>query len=159
MSDELSKAKEYFLEALRQHTIDRWSEARIKENKTNFPENEEDLRDLLQDLNLPELEDYLVYIPFHQFEAVEILGKGGFATVYKATIRLPNGFVWIDYDGDIMRNQHDQERIFALKEMTTSLLPEVTHDPIASSAHLSPCLLRIQRAKIKYPSLHQYFYS
>lgn len=57
----------------------------ITENKNMFPDNAT-LRANLKKLGAPELEDYLVWIPYSTFKDIELVGKGAFASVYKASV-------------------------------------------------------------------------
>ena len=58
----------------------------IKNTKRNFPDPSNELLRHLTVLGVPQLCDYLAWIPFERFTGVEILGRGGFATVWKGAV-------------------------------------------------------------------------
>src|SRR3954471_10769615 len=63
-------------------------QSRIRANKLNFPDPSGELLQHLAVLGVAQLSDYLAWIPFSRFTTVELLGKGGFATVWKGAVEL-----------------------------------------------------------------------
>ncbi|RUS29114.1 hypothetical protein BC938DRAFT_481037 [Jimgerdemannia flammicorona] len=58
----------------------------VKANRLNFPDPDNQMiRKGLSTLGVPQLSDYLIYIPYERFK-IEELGRGGFATVWKGTV-------------------------------------------------------------------------
>ncbi|RUP47419.1 kinase-like domain-containing protein, partial [Jimgerdemannia flammicorona] len=95
----------------------------------NHPGHEDTLRFHLAKLGLLDLADYLVWIPYESFNDVQVLGKGGFSTVYKAWLDSVDsrGFAvlekadigWkVGFDGEMKAH-------FALKEVNLKLIQEV----------------------------------
>src|SRR4051794_5746117 len=58
----------------------------IREKKRSFPDPSNELLRHLMVLGVPQLCDYLAWMPFERFTGVEILGRGGFATVWKGAV-------------------------------------------------------------------------
>ena len=54
--------------------------------KLDFPDPNNELLLHLTKLGVPQLSDYLVWIPFNRFIKTEFLGQGGFAKVWKAAV-------------------------------------------------------------------------
>lgn len=111
------------------HELQDWHQKSIKRNKLKFPDpDDKTLKAHLTKLGVPQLADYLCWIPYCQFTEVKELGRGGFARVYKGTIELldPPGFPWVDLD-DLTRINHLQGTThYALKEIGLSMIPEVS---------------------------------
>ncbi|RUP43504.1 hypothetical protein BC936DRAFT_137072 [Jimgerdemannia flammicorona] len=77
--------------------------------RSMFPGHDEELYQCLTDLKIPEMVDYLRWIPYERFKDVEVVGKGGFAIVYRAKVEFANR----------------PPQLFALKEMKLAMLREV----------------------------------
>src|SRR3954464_7563637 len=60
----------------------------IKDTKLDFPDPSNELLRHLTVLGVAQLCDYLAWMPFERFTGVEILGRGGFATVWKGAVEL-----------------------------------------------------------------------
>ncbi|RUP49703.1 hypothetical protein BC936DRAFT_141760, partial [Jimgerdemannia flammicorona] len=100
-------------------------------NKLNFPGHDDELRKHLSALGLAELQPYLVWIPFERFVEFSVLGRGGFATVYRATVKAEDQRMFLRInvsEGVDMRS----ELQFALKELNENLVHEMV-----LNAHLS----------------------
>src|SRR3954470_8926112 len=83
----------------------------INDNKLEFPDPSNELLRHLTVLGVPQLCDYLAWMPFERFTGVEILGRGGFATVWKGAVE-PLGGEWSDFP-------HERDiRWYALKEVS-----------------------------------------
>ncbi|RUP49704.1 hypothetical protein BC936DRAFT_141760, partial [Jimgerdemannia flammicorona] len=92
-------------------------------NKLNFPGHDDELRKHLSALGLAELQPYLVWIPFERFVEFSVLGRGGFATVYRATVKAEDQRMFLRInvsEGVDMRS----ELQFALKELNENLVHE-----------------------------------
>lgn len=78
----------------------------------------------LKELGVPELADYLVWIPHHRFDDIEEIGKGGSATVYKGTVEAfdEKGFMSLKEDGEELIYDNNFMRTFALKEVDSNYL-------------------------------------
>src|SRR3954454_10784474 len=66
--------------------ISKYQQEGIKRYKRNFPDPSNELLRHLTVLGVPQLCDYLAWMPFERFTRVEILGRGGFATVWKGAV-------------------------------------------------------------------------
>ncbi|RUS13649.1 kinase-like domain-containing protein [Endogone sp. FLAS-F59071] len=77
-----------------------WGQIQIECNRLNFPGHSAEVERALRTLGLPELAGCLVWVPWDRLEDVEELGRGGFATVYRGTIRSMDerGFAVMGYD-------------------------------------------------------------
>ncbi|RUS31476.1 hypothetical protein BC938DRAFT_477740 [Jimgerdemannia flammicorona] len=100
-------------------------------NKMNFPYYDE-LPRHLEYLNLQELSRCMTWIPFERFTNVRRLGRGGFATVHRGTIKWKRG-QYTDHvvysGGKILYHKIDLPitKYFALKEITPDMAPERAH--------------------------------
>lgn len=129
--------------------LTRFNQLHIEANRLNHPGNEEELRWQLRCLELPELAEYLVWIPYERFVDVSFLGRGGFSTVYKGRLEAvdPRGFAvlehaevgWkIGYGGE-MSNE------FALKEFD----PQQTHEVgLWDFFKFLSCMIYLAREKV-----------
>ncbi|RUS32039.1 hypothetical protein BC938DRAFT_476434 [Jimgerdemannia flammicorona] len=99
------------------------------------------LRQHLEYLNLLELSDFLMWIPFERFLNVRLLCKGGFATIWAAN----------DYIGG---------RTFVLKEMSMELLQELVLTAIVSSrtdsSELGLSLVGLSKYDVQYLMVMEY---
>src|SRR4051812_4929565 len=86
---------------------------RINDNKRNFPDPSNELLRHLTVLGVPQLCDYLAWMPFERFTRVEILGRGGFATVWKGAVELDTEYGVFD-------------QWYALKEVSPGQMAEVS---------------------------------
>ncbi|RUP46365.1 hypothetical protein BC936DRAFT_147041 [Jimgerdemannia flammicorona] len=104
-------------------------------NKFNFPNHEKVLEIHLNHLLIPELVAFLVWIPFDRFVNVVELGKGGFATVYKGTVRWPPN----QHLGTYTKYPDDgpYEENYALKEILPEMATEVSIYGSATNLGLS----------------------
>src|SRR5947209_4384934 len=66
--------------------LDDAQKASISEWKDAYKEYDEELRACLNDLAVPELEPYLVWIPYMNLTYFKQFAQGGFAKVFDATI-------------------------------------------------------------------------
>lgn len=96
--------------------IDRYmntvTKERVRANKLSFAGHDDELKNHLELLNLPNLSRFLVFIPFENFQDIQKLGAGGFSAVYKAKILRKEPNIG---EPDLMME-------VALKEMDRSLL-------------------------------------
>ncbi|RUS32870.1 hypothetical protein BC938DRAFT_473977 [Jimgerdemannia flammicorona] len=104
--DRLKDAKDLFAKG----TLSPEDKQKIQSHKETFPEDDAELAAHLETLNVSELTEYLLWIPFNRFQNLEILGEGGFARVWKATVHWPGA---------------DEDELYALKEIDISMSPEV----------------------------------
>src|SRR4051812_11620449 len=81
----------------------------IEATKLNFPDPSGKLLHHLAVLGVAQLSDYLAWIPFERFTTVELLGRGGFATVWKGAVELGSDIKW-----------------YALKEVSQGQMAEVS---------------------------------
>lgn len=94
-------------------------------NKLNFPRHHDELCMHLHALGLPELEPYLVWIPYSRFADLAVLGHGAFAaTVYRATVGAQDQRMFLRIDANEGVDMKS-ELYFALKELDEHLLQEV----------------------------------
>src|SRR3954462_14824605 len=94
--------------------LDEDTQEDIKENKLNFPDPSNELLRHLTVLGVPQLCDYLAWMPFERFTEVEFLGRGGFATVWKGAVELK------------FSNGETYTRWCALKEVSLGQMAEVS---------------------------------
>jgi len=85
--------------------LDATQKASILALKKRWSEGADELHAALNDLSVPQLEPYLVWIPSSYFRDSTLLGQGGFAKVFKAT-----------------------DSPFAAKEMSETMIFEVRSD-------------------------------
>lgn len=57
-------------------------------HKSNFPNDENRLRKVLEMFGVSQLADYLVWIPYREFSTLEKMGDGGFGAVYRARVNI-----------------------------------------------------------------------
>lgn len=112
----------------------------ILANKMNYPDpGDEIIRKHLITLGAPQLVEYLVWIPYKRFTNIRMLGRGGFATVWRGTVRAldERGIILPEYRADIMTDGNPRVRYgegvrpnvaqdLALKELSRSMIPEVS---------------------------------
>ena len=89
--------------------LTQYIQGKIKENKLDFPDPSNELLRHLTVLGVPQLCDYLAWIPFERFTRVEFLGRGGFATVWKGAVEIGGDLWW-----------------YALKEVSPGQMAEVS---------------------------------
>ncbi|RUS29748.1 hypothetical protein BC938DRAFT_480290 [Jimgerdemannia flammicorona] len=87
--------------------LDGGSQIGIISRKKSFPDPERTLRAILKELNVPQLEDFLVWIP--PSADLEPIGNKGFAMAYAGNVK--------DYSGCEIQ--------YAMKELNISMVPEV----------------------------------
>ncbi|RUS16329.1 hypothetical protein BC938DRAFT_476611 [Jimgerdemannia flammicorona] len=95
----------------------------IQANKLNFAGHEKELHDQLITLNLLELADYLVWIPMKRFTNIEVLGNGGYSTVYSGTVEWPTGFAASTIH-TIRRETGRIRKKYAMKEIDLNMVTE-----------------------------------
>lgn len=102
-------------------------------NKINFPHCDADLAIQLVKLGIPELAQFLRWIPLTHFNDIAKLGKGGFAQVYKGTVHwgphhyaLTRKSTTSDTESpEVLYATYSIERKYALKEITPNMAAEV----------------------------------
>lgn len=110
-------------------------EGRFACNRLNFPYGDADLDIHLRKLQVPELSPFLRWIPLECFNNVTQLGRGGFAQVYKGTVRWEIGKYALTHmlSGSIDSSQNPRtiyasysvEKKYALKEIMPAMSAEV----------------------------------
>jgi serine/threonine protein kinase len=91
----------------------------LKKNFVNWTSNNEKIDNFIQDMQL-KIDNYddkvIEWISYNQFNNIEKVGKGGFATVYSAK--------WndgpLEYDTDTRKYKRNPNRIIALKCLSDS---------------------------------------
>lgn len=125
--DKLEEVK-FLFERRASEPLQFWDKNAIAANKLNYPGYEEKLGEHLARMQLTQLAQCLVWIEYTSLSNVEALDRGGFATVYKATVQSPpgRGFATVDHYGNFVRpGAVQEEKEIAFKEMDMSLLHEV----------------------------------
>ncbi|RUS21062.1 autophagy-related protein 13-domain-containing protein [Endogone sp. FLAS-F59071] len=110
-------------------------EDRFACNRLNFPYGDADLNFHLRKLQVPELLPFLRWIPLERFDSFTKLGRGGFAQVYKGTVRWEIGKYALmqTMSTSIDSSQSPQtiyasysfDKKYALKEITPAMAAEI----------------------------------
>ncbi|RUS15784.1 kinase-like domain-containing protein, partial [Jimgerdemannia flammicorona] len=121
----------------------------IQANRLRFPGHAKELKFHLRKLGVPELADYLVWVPFNQLIDMRAMegGEDGFTTVFRATVR------GADPEVDAY--------VVVLKEFYESMVPELlttTHLSYHAPSLSHPRLLGLTRdpSTSRYHTLHSY---
>ncbi|RUP51851.1 hypothetical protein BC936DRAFT_145106 [Jimgerdemannia flammicorona] len=100
--------------------LDGGSQIGIISRKKSFPDPERTLRAILKELNVPQLEDFLVWIP--PSADLEPIGNKGFAMAYAGNVK--------DYSGCEIQ--------YAMKELNISMVPEGRRASRDDETHFLP---------------------